>query len=39
MSLGISMQKAFPNKQGFVAIMMVSFAMFSPLGVAMGMAL
>lgn len=38
-SLGISMQRAFPDKRPLVVGMMVLFSAFSPLGVALGMLL
>jgi zinc transporter 1/2/3 len=36
MSLGISMQKTFPTEKRFTTFMMTLFALFSPLGVILG---
>ena len=39
MSLGISMQRAFPTEKKFTTFMMFLFAIFSPIGVLLGMLL
>ena len=39
MSLGISMAKVFPDRQGFVIMLLAIFATFTPLGVVLGMIL
>ena len=39
MSLGISMAKTFPDNAGFVTWMILLFAIFTPLGVVLGMIL
>ena len=39
MSLGISMAKTFPDEQNFVTGMILLFAIFTPLGVGLGMLL
>ena len=39
MSLGISMAKTFPEDERFVSIMVILFAIFTPLGVILGMVL
>jgi zinc transporter 1/2/3 len=38
-SLGISMQKTFPDDKRFVTYMLILFALFSPIGVGIGMLL
>ena len=39
MSLGISMSKAFPNDKRFCTWMLISFALFTPIGVTLGIIL
>jgi len=39
MSLGVSMAKTFPDEEGFVTKMILLFAIFTPIGVILGMLL
>jgi hypothetical protein len=39
MSLGISMAKAFPNRNNFIFSLLFMFSLFTPIGVIIGMIL
>ena len=39
MSLGISMVKAFPDREGYITLLMFLFAIFTPLGIIIGLSI